>query len=130
MFRFWGALLIPKWLIEVPDIFQYFLDICWNFQKSTKYWHFSHLFYVEMLENTRGYGDIFREYYFSYLNISKIQNFKILETTGHNKWKLCLDVVLSWWSKTIVLSQGFIQKNRILRWWNLEKLWKSGNLKT
>ena len=41
---FWGFLIIPRWLIKVPDIFQYFLAHFWNFPKIEQILTFPLLF--------------------------------------------------------------------------------------
>ena len=53
----------------IPDISQYFLDHCWNFQ------HFHQVCPLTPLYK-KNYGNILTRYYFSYLNMLEIQKFQ------------------------------------------------------
>ena len=83
---FYGLLIIPEWLIKVPDIFPYFLDDFWNFQNVHQVWPLTLLSYHKNASrNTRNYGIILKKY-FSHISTfwdSKIS--KIVDTTVTSK---------------------------------------------
>ena len=75
---FWGFLILPKWLINdsrhIPILFGSFMELPKCSPNLAPYTLYS---------NHIHYGNIFKSYYFSYLNLLEIQNVQLFDTTGH-----------------------------------------------
>ena len=121
-----GFLNIPKWLIKVTGLLQYFLDHFWNFQNVHQIWTFSLLFLGRNAStNTRKYGNIFK-HTFTYHNIfENPKKSQIDDTTGHQTCWFFVFCFKSGGSETIGFSERF---QRILRGWILDKSLRSPNL--
>ena len=108
-----------------------FWIICGTFKKSTQYGALHLLFYVEILQRIQ---ENMGAYSINIFHISTSQQFKVsksLETIGHQKLKtiFCVFVQILVSPKQSASPKAF-KKNGILRWWNLDDFWKSGNVKT
>ena len=108
-----------------PDGFQYFLDHFWNFKSAYQIWAFSALLvYRNVSYKTRKLCKHHLKYQFSlsqHFGNPKVP--KLLALPDIKRWNSFSYFCFKYGgSKTIGFSERF---QRTLRWWNLERNWKS-----
>ena len=109
----------------IPDGFQYLLHDFWNFQHVHQFW--ARTPRTKMLQKKEeNYGNIIKNIFFIFHHFGNPEFPNVLTLTDIRNVELCVLVFCCFskycGSKTIGFSERF---QRIVRWWNLDKFWKS-----